>query len=137
MAVYNEFGQEVPDQTPVNIPLKFRAPPTLQEQIRAMVRGELSQVAAQQGHETFEEADDFDVDDDYDPRSPWELDFDQEHAAEPAPAAPAPSPVGAEGGQNQPGAAQSPVGGNPPGPGAGPAPGNQLDLGNRAPPQSQ
>lgn len=60
---YNERGEELPDDTPVEMPLKFKRPPTLQEQIKSMVRRELSDVASQQGFESFEEADDFDVDD--------------------------------------------------------------------------
>lgn len=55
--------KEYPDPTPVEVPLHFRRPPTLQEQIKAMVRGELSRHAADQGMESFEEADDFDVGD--------------------------------------------------------------------------
>lgn len=79
MAVLNERGHELLDATPVARAVEFRRPPTLQEQIRALVRGELSRQAQEQGQESFEEADDFDVDDDsYDPRSPWELNFDQE-----------------------------------------------------------
>lgn len=78
---FDENGHEVLDPTPVAIPVGFRRPPSLQEMIRQYVRRELSQQAAAEGHETFEEADDFDVGDDYDPRSPWELDFDQEHAS--------------------------------------------------------
>jgi len=76
---YDEFGRELPDTTPVARPAGFRPPPTLTEQIRRMVRGELSQQAAAAGQETFEEADDFDVDDDPpDPTTPWELTFDQQ-----------------------------------------------------------
>ena len=67
-----------PDEPPVAVPVRFSRPANLTEQIRAVIRGELSRQAGNQGHESFEEADDFDVDDDYDPRSPWELNFDQE-----------------------------------------------------------
>lgn len=64
-----------------------------------MVRSErLAQEAAQAGYESFEEADDFEVGDDYDPSSPYETDFDpvpvaelrrrQREAESPQPAAP-------------------------------------------------
>lgn len=61
---YNARGEEILDDTPVEMPLKFRRPPTLQESIKAMVRGELSRNAMASGQESFEEADDFEVEDD-------------------------------------------------------------------------
>lgn len=60
---YNARGEEIPDTTPIEIPLKFSRPPSLQESIKAMVRRELSDAAAAHGDESFEEADDFDMDD--------------------------------------------------------------------------
>lgn len=72
----NEKGEEVLDPTPVAKPLGWRAPYTIQEQIQRFVRDELSRRAAQDGFETFEEAEDFNVGDDYDPRSPHEIDED-------------------------------------------------------------
>lgn len=70
---------ENPDPTPMALPAHMKRPPTLQEQIRSMVRSErLAQEALANGFETFEDADDFDVGDDYDPRSPHELVFDPE-----------------------------------------------------------
>ncbi|UDN67814.1 hypothetical protein [robinz microvirus RP_133] len=71
-------GREIPDPIPVAIPIKWSRPPTLQEQIRMFIRRDLSDQASLKGHETFAEADDFDVDDDFDPTSPWELSYDQE-----------------------------------------------------------
>lgn len=70
---------ETPSDKPVAIPARFMRPPTLQEQVRNLVRGEMSRQAAEEGHETFEEADDFDIGDDYDPTSPYEMDFDTEN----------------------------------------------------------
>lgn len=81
----NEKGHEVLDATPVARPVGWSRPESLQEQIRRFVRNELSQHAAAQGHETWEEAEDFEVGDDYDPRSPYELDDDQEAAPLPTP----------------------------------------------------
>lgn len=75
----NEKGHEVLDDTPIAVPLKIKAR-SQYDQIRQFIRQELSAQAQKVGVETFQEADDFDVGDDYDPRSPWELDFDQETA---------------------------------------------------------
>lgn len=63
---YDEFGRELPDATPVELPVGFVRPPTLQEEIMRLIRNEMSQQAAEQGYETFEEADDFDEDVDWD-----------------------------------------------------------------------
>lgn len=60
--------RETPDPTPVEVGIP--RPPTMQELIAAAVRNQLSNAAASQGFETFEESDDFDVSDDLD-----DLDF--------------------------------------------------------------
>jgi len=57
-------GWEVPDPTPLARAVRFQKPPTLEEIVQRTIRGALSRHAAEQGHETFEEANDFDVDDD-------------------------------------------------------------------------
>ena len=57
-------GWETPDPTPVARAVRFQRPPTLEEIVQRSIRGALSRHAAEQGHETFEEANDFDVDDD-------------------------------------------------------------------------
>lgn len=77
---YDEQGRELPDPTPVEIPVGFQRPESLQEQIKRLVRTELSAQAQAEGFESFEEADDFEVGDDYDPSSPHELDDAQESA---------------------------------------------------------
>lgn len=70
-------GREVPNPTPMAPPLGYKRTPSLAEQIRQMVRAEkFSQDIANQGLETFEEADDFDIGDDFDPHSPYEADFE-------------------------------------------------------------
>lgn len=66
---------ETPDPTPIAVPVHYKKPPTLQEQMQRMM-GIISRDAAAQGLETFEEAEDFDVGEDYDPSSPYELEFD-------------------------------------------------------------
>lgn len=67
--------KEVLDPTPVAIPLKYTRMSRHNETIRQMIRSELSRVAEDAGHETFEEADDFEIDD-LDPTSPYEQEFE-------------------------------------------------------------
>lgn len=73
--LFDENWGEVGDPTPVEVPLNFRPPPTIQEQIKRFVRTELSRQAAEKGHETFDEANDFgqDEEDDVLPRSAHEF----------------------------------------------------------------
>lgn len=68
--------REKPDPTPMAIPIGFERPPTLAEQVARLVRNERLQAAlSASGRETFEEANDFDVGDDFDPSSPYEENF--------------------------------------------------------------
>lgn len=70
---------EYPDSTPVEWPLGVSVPESMEQKIARMVRTSVSQYAQEQGAETFEEADDFDVDDpEALPESIHELDDDQE-----------------------------------------------------------
>lgn len=70
-------GREIPDPIPMAPPVGFKRQPPLHELIREMVRSErLAQEAAQMDAGSFEEEDDFDVDDETDPSSPWEENFD-------------------------------------------------------------
>lgn len=67
----------IADPLPLEPPIGYKRTPPLAEQIRAMVRGEaLAHAARNSGKETFEEADDFDVDDDFDPQAPYEEVFE-------------------------------------------------------------
>lgn len=62
------------DDTPVEIPTRLRLPQSRTDQIRQYIREEMSRAAADQGHESFEDADDFDLDDEEDmPLSPYEI----------------------------------------------------------------
>lgn len=62
------------DPTPVEVPLGYQQPLTLQEEMRRFIREEISRAAQEGGAGTFEEEDDFDVDDDDDlPLSEYEL----------------------------------------------------------------
>lgn len=73
----DEFGREIPDPTPMAPPVGYSRAPTMVEIIRQQIQGErLKAEAAAMGKESWEEADDFDVGDDYDPSSPWEEQFD-------------------------------------------------------------
>lgn len=70
-------GAEVPDPTPVAIPVGIRKSESMDERIRRIVQHSASVAAASQGLETFDEADDFDIEDDpIDPETPFEQDFD-------------------------------------------------------------
>jgi len=73
----DENGREIVSPLPLEPPLGYKKQPSMAEHIRELIRSErLKQEAEAQGMETFEEADDFDVGDDYEPHSPWENDFD-------------------------------------------------------------
>lgn len=62
---------EIPDPTPVEVPL-FR-PLSIHEEMKRFIRSEMSRQAAEAGQESFEEADDFDVGDDDEIVSPYEM----------------------------------------------------------------
>lgn len=85
-------GREKPDPTPMAPPIGYQKTEPLHVRIKRMVQSELSQRAADEGFDTWEEDQDFDVDDDYDPSSPYEETFDPEEPliAEPKPKAEAP-----------------------------------------------
>ena len=73
----DEAGHEVLDAKPVEIPAGFKRPETTDEIIRRLVRVQLSEVAGRAGEETFEEANDFDVEDEtFEPGTPYEAVFD-------------------------------------------------------------
>jgi len=74
----NDFGQEIPDDTPVVIHIKGRTISQF-DQVRAFIRRELAEHADGQ-LETFEDANDFDVEDDPFPVSAAEYTEDTEAA---------------------------------------------------------
>lgn len=74
----NKTGAEIHNEPPVAVPANYKRPPTLAEQVRQMCRTHLSRMAQEQGQESWEDADDFEVGDDFDPSSPHELVFDPE-----------------------------------------------------------
>lgn len=73
-----EDGREILDPTPIAPPLGFIKQPSLHELMRAMVLEHHAAIARGQDPESFEEADDFDVDDDDEPHrhSDYEHNFD-------------------------------------------------------------
>lgn len=72
----DENGHEIPDPTPLGIPSGFKRPETLAAQVQRLVQGSLSRHAELQGNESWEEANDFNVDDEFDPTTPFEEFFD-------------------------------------------------------------
>lgn len=62
-AMINELGQEVLNPKPKVLHVGHR-PPSLKEQIQRLIRQEVSLQAMNQGHETWDEANDLDVPDD-------------------------------------------------------------------------
>lgn len=91
-------GREKPSNVPIAPPIGYVKQPTLVERMRQMIATEMSLRAQADGQETFEEADDFEVGDDYDPTSPYEETFEPPpEAAAPPAASPSPPPRGGEG----------------------------------------
>lgn len=78
----NALGQEMPDPTPVAPPIGYKPSKSIEQIVREMVQSEaLKYYAESQGADTFEEADDFGMDeeepDEFDTRNaPWEQQFD-------------------------------------------------------------
>lgn len=72
----DDQGREIPDPNPIEIPAGMKRPETLAEQVQRLVKTSVSAYAAMHGHETFEEAEDFEIEDDFDPSTPYEVDFD-------------------------------------------------------------
>lgn len=68
-------GREIPNPLPMSPPVGYVKSLSIAEQMRQMIRL-ASHEAAQAGAETEAEANDFDVDEDMEPSSPWEHDFD-------------------------------------------------------------
>lgn len=70
-------GREIPDPTPMAPPVGYKKQPSIFENMRKLIHDErILQQLRDQNQETFEEADDFDVDDEMDPTSPYEANFE-------------------------------------------------------------
>ncbi len=77
MGKLDENGHEIPDSRPLAVPVGFERPETLAEQVQRLVRGGLSRAAEADGFESFEDAEDFDIDDEPDdPSTIYETHFD-------------------------------------------------------------
>lgn len=73
----DEFGREIPDPTPVELPVGFKQQETIAQMVARLVRKDVSEYAARNDQETFDEADDFTLDEeDFDPHTPYEESFD-------------------------------------------------------------
>lgn len=72
-------GKEILNRTPIAIPLGFSRPKSITEQIAEFVTNQKTQEQLDAaGFETFEDAEDFEIGDDYEslPESKYEADFD-------------------------------------------------------------
>lgn len=70
-------GRELPSPMPVAPPIGYKRQESMFDIVRRMISEErVRQAFMQDGLETPEEADDFDVDDDFEPSSPYEHNFD-------------------------------------------------------------
>lgn len=78
VALLDARGHELLNPRPVQMPTSMQRPLSLQEQIRRVLRTELSRQADAQGHETFDEANDFEVLDEFDIEPPSQYTMDEE-----------------------------------------------------------
>lgn len=74
--VYKPTKYEQVDPTPMEIPAGFKKPESLNEMVQRLVRRQLSDAAEASGMESFDESEDFEIDDMFDPSSPYEEVFD-------------------------------------------------------------
>lgn len=131
-----EKGHEVPDPVPLAPPVGYIKPNSIFDQVREMIRSDaLRQEALMAGAETFEDSDDFDIGDDYEPDAPYELDnellsvqelrrraaqekaLDEGREAAPTPPAPSPNPPAErKGGRGASGASPNKAPASPPPP---------------------
>lgn len=81
MAQFNERGEQIGDPRQTEWPTELKRPLSLQDEIKRFIRLEMSEAARNQGLETFEESDDFDVGEDPDLLLPtaYELTEEQLH----------------------------------------------------------
>lgn len=70
-------GKEKADPTPAALPVGYKHPLSLDQKIQLMVRSAVSAAADEQGYETFDEANDFEIGD----NDPMDSTFDDEDTA--------------------------------------------------------
>lgn len=74
---FTKSGHEIPDPKPIEEALKLNRAPTLNEIIQASVMQAINNQAVRLGHETIEEADNYNIPDDpIDPNIPMESGFE-------------------------------------------------------------
>lgn len=66
IAALHDDGSELHNPIPIEVPMHLKRPLTLAEQIKRVLRVEVSKQAESQGYETYAEADDFDTGEDID-----------------------------------------------------------------------
>lgn len=87
--LFSETRAERLSAIPVAPPVGYQKQPSMVDHIRGLVRSEhLRYAATNSGYETFEESEDFETGDEYDPTSPYEADFEPLNPAPPSDAAP-------------------------------------------------
>lgn len=86
MSELNEFGAEVFDQTPVSCPIKFNRPTPLHLRIRDQILQAMKNVYDLKDFETEEEANDFDMEENAEFNSPYEMEENFDHITNPDPA---------------------------------------------------
>lgn len=88
---HDHLNREVLDKTPVEMPLGYEKPESLESMIARMIR-HTSTMAQKQGFESEEEANDFDDDDDNEMKSEYQFtDMQEENPYAPPKQAPTPS----------------------------------------------
>lgn len=66
-------GKELPDSKPMVVPIDLRKPETIQQQVARLVTLKMIQTQSNVGKESFDDANDFNIDDDpVEPNTPWE-----------------------------------------------------------------
>lgn len=74
---YNAAGEELMDPTPVALPMHFRRPESINDMMKRLIKTHLSKAAAAENSESFEEADDFNVEgEEKEPTTPYEDDLE-------------------------------------------------------------
>lgn len=60
---FNKAGKELPDPRPMEVPAHMRLPEDIHTRMRRMIREDMSAYAESQGAESFDDANDFEVED--------------------------------------------------------------------------
>lgn len=129
LCVLDENGHEVLDQSPVAIPVRFQRVESMTQEIARLVNSHLSILAYDQGYETFDEADDFDVGDEEELRSNYEIDDEDVFYVHRNDATAGGTPTNPGSTEPNPNAIQQP-GQNPPQSGGTISPGGTANAGN-------